>query len=164
MDSLFRDSNIYRGYKWRISEDGKDSPVLPFDSALWSMTNEFESVASTWTHNLKPSIRHAVIRFVLSREITGGRALIPSPRFRAPKFFNENLRTFPARRDGQFSIWRSQRIDRVASHERTFVVIERIGAITRKKVFNPVSGRLMSNFVSRRAEKTASLFLSACVD
>lgn len=91
-------------YKWRISEDGKDSPVLPFDSALWSMTNEFESVASTWTHNLKPFIRHAVIRFVLSREITGGRALIPSPRFRAPKFFNENLRTFPARRDGQFSL------------------------------------------------------------
>lgn len=56
------------------------------------------------------------------------------------------------------------RIDRVASHEHTFVVIERIGAITRKKVFNPVSGRLMSNVVSRRAEKTASLFLSACVD
>lgn len=27
--------------------DGKDSPVLPFDSALWSMTNELETVLST---------------------------------------------------------------------------------------------------------------------
>lgn len=29
--------------------DGKDSPVLAFDSALWSMTNEFESVLPTKT-------------------------------------------------------------------------------------------------------------------
>lgn len=27
--------------------DGKDSPVLLFDSALWSMTNELETVLST---------------------------------------------------------------------------------------------------------------------
>lgn len=29
--------------------NGKDSPVLAFDSALWSMTNEFESVLPTKT-------------------------------------------------------------------------------------------------------------------